>query len=69
MVTMVKSLSSREVIKALKEAGWVLDSIKGDHHHFKHPEFGSKVTVPHPSKDLPLPTVKSIEKQANQKIR
>lgn len=66
---MVKSLSSREVIEALRKAGWELDSIKGDHHHFKHPTLPGKVTVPHPNKDLPLPTIKSIEKQANQKIR
>ncbi|NGZ06598.1 MAG: type II toxin-antitoxin system HicA family toxin [Magnetococcales bacterium] len=62
-------MSSREVIEALRKAGWELDSIKGDHHHFKHPTLPGKVTVPHPNKDLPLPTIKSIEKQANQKIR
>ncbi|HIJ83050.1 MAG TPA: type II toxin-antitoxin system HicA family toxin [Magnetococcales bacterium] len=62
-------MSSREVIKALKNAGWLLDSIRGDHHHFKHPTLPGKVTVRHPVKDLSLMEIKSIEKQAIQKIR
>ncbi|MBF0141809.1 MAG: type II toxin-antitoxin system HicA family toxin [Magnetococcales bacterium] len=62
-------MSSRDVIKALKNAGWVLDSIRGDHHHFKHPTLPGKVTVRHPVKDLSLMEIKSIEKQAIQKIR
>lgn len=66
---MVKSLSSREVIEALRKAGWELDSIKGDHHHFKHSTLSGKVTVRHPVKDLSLMEIKSIEKQAIQKIR
>ncbi|MBF8273281.1 MAG: addiction module toxin, HicA family [Magnetococcales bacterium] len=66
---MGKSMSSREVIKALKNAGWLLDSIRGDHHHFKHPTLPGKVTVRHPVKDLSLMEIKSIEKQAIQKIR
>ncbi|WP_413926715.1 type II toxin-antitoxin system HicA family toxin [Clostridioides sp. ZZV14-5902] len=35
---------------------------------FKHPTKKGKVTVPHPNKDLPLRTVKSIFKQAGINI-
>lgn len=55
--------NSREIIKLLKKDGWELVGIKGDHHHFKHPHKKGKVTVPHPNKDLPPKTVKSIFKQ------
>lgn len=56
---------SRQIIKKLEADGWVLISITGSHHHFKHPEKSGKVTVPHPKKDLPRGTVRSIEKQAD----
>ncbi|WP_227657662.1 type II toxin-antitoxin system HicA family toxin [Candidatus Magnetaquicoccus inordinatus] len=65
---MGKSMSSREVIEILTKAGWQLDSIRGDHHHFKHLDVAGKVTVPHPLKDVPLVIVKLIEKQAGIKI-
>ncbi len=60
----VKSYSSSEVIKMLKADGWVLDRVTGSHHHFKHPTKPGIVTVPHPKKDLPPKTLKSIEKQS-----
>ncbi|WP_221896011.1 type II toxin-antitoxin system HicA family toxin [Bathymodiolus japonicus methanotrophic gill symbiont] len=31
-------MNSREIIKKLKNDGWVLYHVKGDHHQFKHPE-------------------------------
>ena len=60
-------MSSRDVIRLLIEEGWLLDSTKGSHHHFKHPEKKGKVTVPHPKKDLPQGTVNAILKQAGLK--
>jgi hypothetical protein len=33
---MPKRYTSRELIKLVKEFGWELMSIKGDHHNFKH---------------------------------
>ena len=57
-------MKSREVIQMLKEDGWYLVRVKGDHHHFKHPEKKGLVTVPHPTKDIKLGTLKSIKKQA-----
>jgi len=56
--------SSRDIIKELQAAGWVLDRTEGRHHHFRHPEKPGTVTVPHPKKDLAIGTVKSIRKQA-----
>ncbi len=56
--------SSRDIIKELQAAGWVLDRTEGSHHHFRHPEKPGTVTVPHPKKDLAIGTVKSIRKQA-----
>lgn len=57
-------MNSRIVIKILEADGWYFVSAKGSHHHFKHPVKSGRVTVPHPKKDLPQPTVKSIFKQA-----
>jgi predicted RNA binding protein YcfA (HicA-like mRNA interferase family) len=57
-------VSSSEVIKRLKAAGWTHVRTKGSHHHFKHSERRGIVTVPHPEKDLPIGTLKSIEKQS-----
>lgn len=60
----MKSYSSREVIKTLKQHGWYEASCVGDHYHFKHPNIKGKVTVTHPKKDIPIKTLKSILKQA-----
>ena len=60
----MKSFSSRELIEMLEADGWYLVRTVGDHHHFKHSTKPGIVTVPHPKKDLPLGTLKSIAKQA-----
>jgi len=65
----MKSYSSREVIKALTEDGWCEVNCEGDHHQFKHPTKPGKVTVTHPVKDIPIRTLKSIEKQAGLKFK
>lgn len=66
---MPNSMSSREIIEALKKAGWFLHSTQGDHHHFKHPTMPGKVTVPHPAKDIHLNVVKNVEKMSGLLIR
>lgn len=60
----VKSYSSREVLKALKDDGWYEVGCDGDHHQFKHPTKKGRVTVTHPRKDIPIKTLKSISKQS-----
>jgi HicA toxin of bacterial toxin-antitoxin, len=42
---------------------------KGSHVQFKHPTKTGRVTVPHPKRDIPLGTLKSIEKQSGLKLR
>lgn len=64
----MKSYSSREVIKMLIADGWYEVGCVGDHHQFKHPTKKGRVTVTHPRKDIPIKTLKSIEKQAGIKI-
>jgi len=65
---MLSSMKSSEVIKKLKEDGWVLHHTRGSHQQFKHPEKAGKVTVPHPKKDLPTGTLKSIENQSGLQL-
>lgn len=61
---MINPVKSTDIIKQLRADGWFLVYAVGSHHQFKHPTKPGKVTVPHPKKDLPLPTVRSIFKQA-----
>ncbi|MGB4115196.1 MAG: type II toxin-antitoxin system HicA family toxin [Polaromonas sp.] len=57
-------MHSRPVIKKLEQDGWVLSRVKGSHHQFKHPAKPGLVTVKHPDKDIPVGTLRSIQKQA-----
>ncbi|VVD93260.1 MULTISPECIES: type II toxin-antitoxin system HicA family toxin [Pandoraea] len=57
-------MNSSKLIRMLDEDGWKLVRITGSHHHFKHPTKPLLVTVPHPKKDLPVGTVRSILKTA-----
>jgi predicted RNA binding protein YcfA (HicA-like mRNA interferase family) len=61
-------MQSRELIAALKADGWFKVGQKGSHVQFKHPTKPGRVTVPHPNKDIPIGTLRSIEQQANLKI-
>jgi predicted RNA binding protein YcfA (HicA-like mRNA interferase family) len=53
---------SRKIIQRLKDDGFELVATKGSHHKFRRGE--RTVIVPHPKKDLPLGTARSIAKQA-----
>jgi len=66
---MVSSQSSRDVIRKLESAGWRLVRTTGSHHHFRHDKRPGSVTVPHPVKDMPIGTLKSIERQSGVKLR
>jgi len=68
-VRLIKSYSSSEIIKLIKADGWELVRIEGSHHIFKHNSKKGIVTVPHPKKDLPIKTIKSILAQAGLPIK
>lgn len=56
-------MQSRLLIKELQAAGWVLDRVTGSHHIFTHRYNPYTIPVPHPKKDLPLGTVRSIRQR------
>jgi predicted RNA binding protein YcfA (HicA-like mRNA interferase family) len=62
-------MKSRDVIKALQKDGWYEVNQAGSHKQLKHPTKKGRVTVPHPKRDIPIGTLKSIEKQARIKLR
>ena len=65
----MKSYSSREVIKMLKEDGWYEVNVEGSHQQFKHPVKRGRTTIKHPDKDIPRKTLDSIERQSGLKFR
>lgn len=65
----MRSYSSRDVIRRLKEDGWYEVNVTGSHHQFKHPSKKGRTTVKHPSKDIPRKTLDTIEKQSGLKFR
>ena len=62
-------MKSQDIIKALISDGWTQVGQKGSHVQFKHPAKTGRVTFPHPKRDIPLGTLKSIEKQSGLKLR
>ncbi len=61
--------TGREVIAVLRKAGWREVRQKGSHVQFKHATNPGRVTVPRHNGDLPIGTLKSIEKQAKIELR
>ena len=62
-------LSSRLVIRQLRRAGFVKVRQRGSHVQLWHEETNRLVTVPHPRRDLPTGTLRSIERQSGIKLR
>ena len=62
-------MKSEDVIRLLRKDGWQLHHVRGSHQQFKHKDKPGRVTVPHPKKDLPVGTLRSIEKQSGVKMR
>ncbi len=56
--------NSRDIIRRLEQEGFRLVSVNGSHHKLSHPESRRVAIVPHPRRDIPLGTVKSIYRQA-----
>jgi predicted RNA binding protein YcfA (HicA-like mRNA interferase family) len=65
----VHTMRSRDVIERLEAAGWREVGQKGSHVQFKHPKRPGRVTVPHPKREIPIGTLRSIEKQSGLKLR
>ena len=70
-------MNSRDIIRALEADGWEHVATKGSHWQFRHPSRPGRVTVsgeplgstPHPKRDLPTGTLRSIEKQSGTRLR
>jgi predicted RNA binding protein YcfA (HicA-like mRNA interferase family) len=62
-------MDSRDVIKELEKDGWYEVNQVGSHKQFKHAVKKGRVTVPHPKRDIPIGTLKSIEKRAGIKFK
>jgi predicted RNA binding protein YcfA (HicA-like mRNA interferase family) len=54
--------NSKKIIKQLQVDGFQLVSIKGSHHKYRKGD--RTIIVPHPKKDLPLGTARSIARSA-----
>ena len=53
--------NSRDIVKRLEAEGFELVSVRGSHHKFRKDAI--TVVVPHPKKDLPLGTARSIARE------
>lgn len=45
-------MKSGELIKLLKEDGWIVDRIKGSHHTLRKEGVDSIISISHPEKDV-----------------
>jgi predicted RNA binding protein YcfA (HicA-like mRNA interferase family) len=61
-------MNSRDIVNRIKADGWYQVAQKGSHLQFKHPTKPGRVTVPHPKRDVPIGTLRSIEKQSGLKF-
>jgi predicted RNA binding protein YcfA (HicA-like mRNA interferase family) len=61
--------SSREILTRLQAAGWQVVHQVGSHVQLKHPIRPGRVTVAHPRKDVPIGTLRTIEKQSGVRLR
>jgi predicted RNA binding protein YcfA (HicA-like mRNA interferase family) len=62
-------MDSRVIIRQLKQNGWYEVAQSGSHIQFRHPKRKGRVTVPHPKKDIPIGTLKSMERQSGIKFK
>jgi predicted RNA binding protein YcfA (HicA-like mRNA interferase family) len=63
-------IKARDILRALKAAGWREVRSNGSHPQLKHPDRTGLVTVPaHGADDLRPATLASIERQSGLKLR
>jgi predicted RNA binding protein YcfA (HicA-like mRNA interferase family) len=63
-----RRMDSKKIIRALRAAGWVHDRTRGSHHVLVNPATGRIAVVPHPRRDLPIGTVKKLERDTGLKF-
>jgi len=56
-----------ELIRIIKDKGWILDRIVGSHYIFTHEMLPGIVVIPKHTKTVPKGTANSILKQAGMK--
>jgi predicted RNA binding protein YcfA (HicA-like mRNA interferase family) len=62
-------MKSKDITAVLMAAGWCELASSGSHVLLKHLGRPGRVTVLHPKRDIPIGTLKSIEKQSGVKLR
>jgi predicted RNA binding protein YcfA (HicA-like mRNA interferase family) len=62
-------VDSRHVLKLLRADGWKPKNQVGSHLQLEHDVKPGKVTLPHPKKDIPLGTLRNIERQSGLNLR
>jgi predicted RNA binding protein YcfA (HicA-like mRNA interferase family) len=62
-------MDSRTVIRLIEADGWFRVGQTGSHVQFRHPTKPGRTTVPHPKRDFPIKTLKSIEDQSGVRLR
>jgi len=65
----IPRLTSRELMRLLKDAGFYIDHTTGSHYIFYNNETKRRVVVPYHSKVLPIGTIKSILNSAGVEIK
>lgn len=62
-------MTAKDVIARLKAAGWYEAGQNGSHRKFRHPDRPGFVIVPIHTGDIPLGTLRAIEKQSGVRLR
>lgn len=65
----MKGYSPKEIIKILQENNWYEKRVRGSHHVFTNKNNSKIVVVPTSKKNVPIGTLKNIEKQSDIKFK
>lgn len=60
-------MDSKDVLRRLLSEGWEVTRIAGSHHVLRHPDRPTIVVLPHPRRDIPIGTLRSIFRHAGWK--
>lgn len=61
-------MDSKTIVKLMLSHGWEFVRSRGSHHVFRHSSDGKIAVVPHPKRDLPIGTVKALERATGLKL-